>query len=216
MYRRDTSSKIRCGERDMQIPRLWGVAGVSRWRRRVRRAGAGSGSRLEADTAGAVRLAAVPQQRQVIDYALARRALLVQLSRGQLTAADVCDAHPDLQRAARYHGESTDMGCPICRKTRLTRVTYAYGDELLHASGRARSSRTLDALAQRYAHIRIYVVEVCRSCGWNHLMVSYLTGTAVSADVSAGSPSDPAPPRVPDSVPVSRPLVRGERRTARR
>jgi hypothetical protein len=153
----------------------------------------------------------VPQHRQVIDYALARRALLMQLSRGQLTAADVCDAHPDLQRAARYHGETTEVGCPICRKTRLTRVTYAYGDELQHASGRARSSRTLDALSQRYANIRIYVVEVCRSCGWNHLTVSYLTGTAVS-----GASDQPVAPSVPDSVPVTRPLAPGERRTARR
>lgn len=168
-----------------------------------------------AATAEAVRLAAVPLQRQVIDYALARRALLVQLSRGQLTASDVCDAHPDLQRAARYHGEVSEVGCPICRKTRLTRVTYAYGDELQHASGRARSSRTLDALSQRYANIRIYVVEVCQSCGWNHLTVSYLTGTAVSDDLSTGSPRQPVVPQVPDSVPVSRRLARGERRTAR-
>jgi hypothetical protein len=158
----------------------------------------------------------VPHQRQVVDYALARRALLVQLSRGQLTAADVCDAHPDLQRAARYHGENTDVGCPICRKTRLTRVTYAYGDELQHASGRARSSRTLDALAQRYSNIRIYVVEVCRSCGWNHLTVSYLTGTAASDDATAGSGSELQVPSVPESIPVSRRLARVERRTARR
>jgi hypothetical protein len=165
--------------------------------------------------------------RQVIDYALARRALLVQLSRGQLTAADVCDAHPDLQRAARYHGEPTEIGCPICRRVRLTRVTYAYGDELQHASGRARSSRTLDGLSQRYENIRIYVVEVCRSCGWNHLIVSYLTGTAVAEDTQTGragsvgatSPDSlPAsvPASVPDAVPVSRVPTRGERRTARR
>jgi hypothetical protein len=198
----------------MQIPRLRGVVGVSNGQRRLPCPAeppmminvAGGHSR------GGYALR-VPQQRQVIDYALARRALLVQLSRGQLTPADVCDAHPDLQRAARYHGEPTDTGCPICRKTRLTRVTYAYGDELLHASGRARSSRTLDALAQRYANVRIYVVEVCRSCGWNHLTVSYLTGTAAS-DAPTGS-TEPAPASVPDSVPVSRPMARGVWRTAR-
>jgi hypothetical protein len=153
----------------------------------------------------------MPQQRQVIDYALARRAILAGLARGQISPADVCDAHPDLQRAARYHGEPTEAGCPICRKARLTRVTYAYGDELQHASGRARSSRTLDALAKRYENIRIYVVEVCRSCGWNHLSVSYLMGTG---DVAADEPQS-SPASVPDSVPVTRRIARGERRTAR-
>jgi hypothetical protein len=158
----------------------------------------------------------MPQQRQVIDYALARRAILAGLARGQISPADVCDAHPDLQRAARYHGEPTEVGCPICRKARLTRVTYAYGDELQHASGRARSSRTLEALAKRYENIRIYVVEVCRSCGWNHLSVSYLMGTGGSVE-SPDSLASPA--TVPDSVPVMSPtarIARGERRTARR
>ncbi len=173
----------------------------------------------------------MPRQRQVIDYALARRATLADLARGKLSSADVCDAHPDLQRAARYHGEATDVGCPVCRKERLTRVTYAYGDELQHASGRARSSRSLDALAARYAQLRIYVVEVCRSCGWNHLCVSFMIGTNVAADspkAAAGSPApetsgSPAtvpsgsPATVPDVVPVTRREAQpGQRRTARR
>jgi len=137
-------------------------------------------------------LEAVPLERQVIDYALARRAILAELSRGQRSAAEVCDAHPDLQRAARYYGEPTDVGCPICRKQRLTRVTYAYGDELQHASGRARSSRSLAGLAARFSQVRIYVVEVCRSCGWNHLCVSFLIGTSVgeSANEPGGVPAE--------------------------
>ncbi len=146
----------------------------------------------------ATTLARVPQQRQVIDYALARRATLAGLARGQLSRSEVCDAHPDLVRAARYHGEATRVRCPICRKDPLTRVTYAYGDELQHTSGRARSSRSLEGLAQRFARVRIYVVEVCRSCGWNHLCVSYLIGTA--ADESEPSPGSD----YPDAVPVSR------------
>lgn len=147
----------------------------------------------------------MPLERQVIDYALARRATLAELSRGQRSAAEVCDAHPDLQRAARYHGEPTEVGCPICRKQRLTRVTYAYGDELAHASGRARSSRSLEALAARYTQVRIYVVEVCRSCGWNHLCVSFLIGTCV-----AESPRAPDP--TPDALPVTLRSARAESR----
>jgi hypothetical protein len=160
----------------------------------------------------------MPRQRQVIDYALARRATLADLAGGRLSRGDACDAHPDLLRAARYHGEATEVGCPVCRKERLTRVTYAYGDELQHASGRARSSRSLDALAARYAQLRIYVVEVCRSCGWNHLCVSFMIGNDVTADApDAATPAKGSPATVPDVVPVTRREAQpGQRRTARR
>jgi hypothetical protein len=163
----------------------------------------------------------MPHQRQVIDYALARRATLAELARGRLSRGDACDAHPDLLRAARYHGEPTETGCPVCRKARLTRVTYAYGDELQHASGRARSSRSLDGLAARYAQLRIYVVEVCQPCGWNHLCLSFMIGTDVTADAAGstaptGSTSG-APATVPDVVPVTRREAQAsQRRTARR
>jgi hypothetical protein len=158
----------------------------------------------------------MPRQRQVIDYALARRATLADLARGRLSAGDACDAHPDLLRAARYHGEPTETGCPVCRKERLTRVTYAYGDELQHASGRARSSRSLDGLAARYAQLRIYVVEVCRSCGWNHLCLSFMIGTDVDATGPA-VPTSGSPATVPDVVPVTRREAQpSQRRTARR
>ena len=122
-----------------------------------------------------------------VSYALARRAVLAGLARGQVTAAEVCDAHPDLLRAARYYGEPTERRCPICRRDLMTRVTYAYGDELQHASGRARSSRTLPALAARVARVRIYEVEVCCSCSWNHLTETFLIGT----DIDPGRPAAP-------------------------
>ena len=161
----------------------------------------------------------MPRQWQVIDYALVRKATLADLARGRVSTADACDAHPDLLRAARYHGEATETGCPVCRKDRLTRVTYAYGDELQHASGRARSSRSLDALAARYERVRIYVVEVCRSCGWNHLCVSFMIGTAFAggADRADRAADAPAATTVPDVVPVTRREVSPTpRRTARR
>ena len=130
-----------------------------------------------------------------MSYALARRAVLAGVARGQVSAADVCDAHPDLLRAARYYGEVTDRPCPICRRELLTRVTYAYGDELRHASGRARPARTLPALAARFTRIRVYEVEVCRRCGWNHLTETFLIGTAVTAQRQPRPGSRTAPPR---------------------
>ena len=40
----------------------------------------------------------------VTDYALARRAVLRDFRRGTLTRLDVCDAHPELIRAAQFIG----------------------------------------------------------------------------------------------------------------
>jgi hypothetical protein len=120
----------------------------------------------------------VLQRRTVIDYALARRATLADLARGVVSRRDVCDAHPDLLRAARHHGEATDRQCPLCRSPRpLVHVTYVYGDELRESSGRARAQSELVALSQLHADLRVYVVEVCRDCSWNHLSSSFGIGT---------------------------------------
>ena len=63
----------------------------------------------------------------MVDYALARRATLASVLAGHTTVADVCDAHPYLLRAAKFHGQATQTRCPICRRARLTHVTYVYG-----------------------------------------------------------------------------------------
>ncbi len=74
--------------------------------------------------------------RSVVDYGLARRALLTGLATGRLSALDACDAHPYLLRAARHHGEPSGARCPVCRCDKpLMLVTYLYGDELGNASG---------------------------------------------------------------------------------
>lgn len=116
-------------------------------------------------------------RRAVVDYGLARRATLRSLFAGQATTADVCDAHPDLLRAARHHGEPATESCPVCRKQRLTHVTYVYGDELGQHAGRVKVTRQLPEMAREYGEFRVYVVEVCQGCGWNHLTVSYVLGT---------------------------------------
>jgi hypothetical protein len=116
-------------------------------------------------------------RRSVVDYGLARRATLAAVFAGNTTVSDVCDAHPYLLRAAKFHGEATDTGCPICRKTKLTHVTYVYGDELGQYAGRVKQERELAEMASEYGEFRVYVVEVCQSCGWNHLATSYVLGT---------------------------------------
>ncbi|HEY6277623.1 MAG TPA: DUF5318 family protein [Streptosporangiaceae bacterium] len=116
-------------------------------------------------------------RRSVIDYGLARRATLASVFAGHTTVADVCDAHPYLLRAAKFHGEATETGCPICRKAKLTHVTYVYGDELGQYEGRVKQPPELAEMATEYGEFRVYVVEVCQSCGWNHLASSYVLGT---------------------------------------
>jgi hypothetical protein len=120
-------------------------------------------------------------RRSVVDYGLARRAALASVFAGRTTVADVCDAHPYLLRAAKFHGEPTDKACPICRKVRLTHVTYVYGDELGRYEGRVKQSPELDEMAAEYAEFQVYVVEVCQSCAWNHLASSYVLGTGEPA-----------------------------------
>src|ERR1700751_4602235 len=126
-------------------------------------------------------LANMTSRRSVVDYGLARRATLASVRSGRTTIADVCDAHPYLLRAAKFHGEPTEDLCPICRKARLTHVTYVYGDELGQYEGRVKQARELAEMAAEYGEFRVYVVEVCQSCGRNHLATSYVLGTGEPA-----------------------------------
>ncbi len=116
-------------------------------------------------------------RRSVVDYGLARRATLASVLAGHTTVADVCDAHPYLLRAAKFHGEATDTACPICHRAKLTHVTYVYGDELGQYAGRVKQGPELAEMASEYGEFRVYVVEVCQSCAWNHLASSYVLGT---------------------------------------
>ena len=113
--------------------------------------------------------------------AAARRVARASVRSGRTTVADVCDAHPYLLRAAKFHGEPTEDRCPICRKAKLTHVTYVYGDELGQYEGRVKQARELAEMAAEYGEFRVYVVEVCQSCGWNHLATSYVLGTGEPA-----------------------------------
>ncbi|HEY3007932.1 MAG TPA: DUF5318 family protein [Micromonosporaceae bacterium] len=115
-------------------------------------------------------------QRQVVDYSLRRRALLRDLYAGRIGTYEVCDASPYLKSAARFHGEPTDVRCPVCRRENLTLVHYIYGDELKQSAGQARTRAELPVLAMTLREFQVYVVEVCRGCGWNHLVEQFLLG----------------------------------------
>jgi hypothetical protein len=88
----------------------------------------------------------------------------------------VCDASPYLKNAARFHGEPTELRCPICRRDNLTYVHYIYGDELKQSAGQAKTLAELPVLAMTLREFQVFVVEVCRSCDWNHLVEQFLLG----------------------------------------
>ena len=114
------------------------------------------------------------------DYALARRAVLRDLKAGRVSRNDVCDAHPELLRAARNVGDPVGKACPVCRSKQLFYVSYVYGDRLRAANGRALSQPgELDALARKHDEFDCYVVEVCTKCRWNHLGRRELRGKKV-------------------------------------
>jgi hypothetical protein len=117
-------------------------------------------------------------QRQVVDYSLQKRALLREVYAGRVGTYEACDASPYLLSAARFHGEPTEQRCPVCRRENLTHVHYVYGDELKRSAGQARSRVELPVLAMSVREIQVYVVEVCRGCGWNHLVEQFLLGRA--------------------------------------
>ncbi len=121
-------------------------------------------------------LVIVRLQRQVVDYALKRRSLLAEVYSGRTGVTEVCDANPYLLRAAKYHGKPSSVTCPICRKEQLTLVSWVFGDHLGAVSGSARTTEELVLLAARFDEFAVHVVEVCRTCSWNHLVKSYVLG----------------------------------------
>lgn len=130
---------------------------------------------------------AVLGKRFIVDYGLQRRALLEELRSGYRSTIDVCDADQYLLRAAKFHGEPTARTCPVCRRGKLVDLTHVFGDELGQYSGRIKASTELAELSREHGEIRVYIVEVCQQCGWNHLVTSFLVGD--------GEPRRPPPRR---------------------
>ncbi len=113
-----------------------------------------------------------------IDYRLARRAVLAEYRKGRLARHEVCDAHPELVRAARECGDPTSLTCPVCEEVKVVLVSYVFGPRL-PAFGRCITKRgELQAIAKRPGNFSCYVIEVCPSCSWNHLARTFLLNPA--------------------------------------
>ena len=65
-----------------------------------------------------------------VDHRLARRHLINEFHRGRLRQDQVCDAHPELIRAAQNVGTPATIDCPICGVSELRLVTYVFGPRL--------------------------------------------------------------------------------------
>lgn len=124
--------------------------------------------------------------RATIDHRLARRMLINEYRRGRLRKDQVCDAHPELLRAAVNVGEETSVSCPICDEARLVLVTYVFGPRL-PAHGRCVSDRKQMARLNRSDDdLTAYIVECCRRCAWHHLLRVVPVGGRKRRSASSG------------------------------
>lgn len=124
-------------------------------------------------------------RRDIVDYALQRRAVLTDLANGRMGLAEACDAHPYLLLAARHYGRPVATPCPVCRKPGQQHVHYVYGESLGKTAGQAKSDAELNVLAATYDEFDVYVVEVCADCGWNCLVRSYVLGRSGAGHLTA-------------------------------
>jgi hypothetical protein len=111
-----------------------------------------------------------------VEYRLVRDSVVRDVRRGRLGTVDVCDAHPELLRAARNIGRPLDEDCPICGDERTVQVTYVFGAGL-PPGGRCPGTATeLNRLRRRADPVLCYDVEVCPRCAWHHLLRKYPAG----------------------------------------
>lgn len=111
-----------------------------------------------------------------VDYRLTRNAVLSQFHRGRLSRLDVCDAHPELLRAARALGRPTHEDCPVCETSPVVHVSYAFGRHLSPGGHPFADGAELGRLTRRAGQVACYVVEVCPACSWNHLVRTFAAG----------------------------------------
>ena len=104
-----------------------------------------------------------------VDFRLARNAVLADYRANRVMREEICDAHPELLRAAKA-GVVTTEECPVCEDDELVHVTYAFGPRLPPRGRCVDSAAEMRRLDQANDELSCYVVEVCPSCAWNHLV----------------------------------------------
>jgi hypothetical protein len=97
--------------------------------------------------------------------------LVNQVRLGRLSRGEVCDAHPELIRAAANVGTETQTDCPICEEAKLRIVTYVFGHRLpSHGRCVSTAAELRKLAANSDGELTAYVVEACTACRWHHLL----------------------------------------------
>ncbi len=113
-----------------------------------------------------------------VEYRLLRDGVAKAVRLGKVAREDVCDAHPELLRAATNIGRSTGEACPVCDAEFTREVTYVFGAKL-PAGGTCPTTKTeLNRLLRRDEPVQAYTVEVCTTCKFHHLLRRYPGGGA--------------------------------------
>ena len=105
-----------------------------------------------------------------IDHRLTRRSVVNNFRSGIISRESICDAHPELLRVARNFGRPTRVKCPICVNDQLVTVTYLFGPRLPRHGKFIATREEIQQFASRPEQFTGYLVEVCRSCSWHHLL----------------------------------------------
>ena len=100
-------------------------------------------------------------------------ALIADYEAGKIARHDVCDAHPELIRAAQNVGEETDDLCPICEDANLVLIKYVFGPRLPSHGRCITIAGELERISKRKGNFTVYSVEACPGCAFNHLRRSY-------------------------------------------
>ncbi len=96
--------------------------------------------------------------------------LINEVRKGRVPMDQVCDAHPELIRAAANVGTVTSTTCPICEQTELRLVTYVFGHGIGPQGRCVSTAKDMAALNARPEDLLAYVVEACTECRWHHLL----------------------------------------------
>ena len=112
----------------------------------------------------------------VVEYGLVRHALIEAVKSGRLRREDICDAHPELLRAAAHLGRPAGHDCPVCDSTNLKMVTYVFGAHLPPGGDCPPSVKELVKLEKRELPVQCYSVDVCLECHFHHLARKWNAG----------------------------------------